>query len=296
MKKHTFLLLSVLAGIMTIAGSCDKSPYKVVDGYIFLQDEGRRNDSTEWVLVWEDHFDKGSLDTSRWTRIGLFTVPQWKVPVEKWKTVTNCFRYITDTDSRVVEFDSTNILLKGIINPDSLTGPDPRPYLTGGIYTWEKFAFQYGRLEVRAKLDPAWGAWPAIWTMPQKKIYDHHNGEMDLMERLNHDDFAYQTTHNVFSKVLNVNNPPRSTKAKINPDDYNVYSVSWYPDKLVYGVNGVDTYTYPKVNGGGTFQWPFDQPFYIIIDQQMEHVWPGPISHPEELPISMTVDWVRLYQ
>jgi hypothetical protein len=28
----------------------------------------------------------------------------------------------------------------------------------------------------------------------------------------------------------------------------------------------------------------------------MEHEWPGKITKPEELPISMTVDWVRLYQ
>lgn len=296
MKKYKFILLAILGGFAI--NSCDeKSPYVLADDYIYVQKEGRRNDSTEWVLVWEDHFDKGYLDTTRWTRIGLFTSPEWKVPVEKWRSVTNCFRYITSTDDRVVGFDASNIMLKGIMNPDSLTGDDPRPYLTGGIYSRHKFAFQYGRLEVKAKLDPAWGAWPAIWTLSEEKIFPtHHNGEMDLMERLNHDDFVYQTTHNQFSKVLKVNDPPRSTKAKIDTANYNVYSVSWYPDKLVYGVNGADTYTYPKVPGGGTFQWPFDQPFYIIIDQQMEHVWPGPISHPEELPISMTVDWVRLYQ
>jgi len=34
--------------------------------------------------------------------------------------------------------------------------------------------------------------------------------------------------------------------------------------------------------------------FYLF--QQMEHEWPGMITHPEELPISMTVYWVRLYQ
>jgi len=295
MKKNRFILLAIMGGIIAF-GSCDRSPYKIVDNYIYVQREDRRNDSTEWALVWEDQFDKGYLDTTRWTRIGLFTSPQWKVPVEEWRSVTNCFRYITATDDRVVGFDAENIMLKGIINPDSMTG-DPRPYLTGGIYSWNKFAFQYGRLEVKAKLDPAYGAWPAIWTLPEKRIYPtHHNGEMDLMERLNHDDFAYQTTHNQFSKRLKVNDPIKSAKAKINPDDYNVYIVSWYPDKLVYAVNGVVSYTYPKVQGAGTFQWPFDQPFYLLIDQQMEHPWPGPITNPEELPISMTVDWVRLYQ
>jgi hypothetical protein len=35
----------------------------------------------------------------------------------------------------------------------------------------------------------------------------------------------------------------------------------------------------------GSYQWPF----YLIIDQQMEHDWLGMITNPEELPIGMTV-------
>jgi beta-glucanase (GH16 family) len=119
---------------------------------------------------------------------------------------------------------------------------------------------------------------------------------MDIVERLNHEDSAYQTTHNHYTITLKQDTPKKFAKVPIRPDDYNVYSVSWFPDKLVYAINGIVSYVYPKVPGAGTYQWPFDQPFYLIIDQQMEGSWPGPISHPEELPINMTVDWVRLYQ
>lgn len=272
------------------------TPYDVVDGYMFVQKEDRRNDSIEWKLVWEDQFDQGVLDTTHWTRIGLFTSPQWKTTVDKWQENTGCFRYITATDDRVVQFDDDHILLKGIVNDDTLNG-DPRPYLTGGIYTWSKFAFQYGRIEIRAKLDPAFGAWPAIWMLSEKEVFpDQHNGEMDIMERLNHDEYAYQTTHNHWTITLKQDTPKKYNTGKIDPDGYNVYSVSWYPDKLVYAINGVETITYPKVPGAGTYQWPFDQPFYLFLDQQMEGSWPGKITHPEELPISMVVDWVRLYQ
>ena len=293
-NKTNFPAILALLSLMTVA--CDNNPYELKDGYMYVQKEDRRNESTEWQLVWEDNFNKGSLDTTVWNRIGLFETPKWKVPVEKWREVKNCFRYITATDPRVVQFDEDNIKLMGIINPDSLTG-DPRPYLTGGIYSWGKFAFQGGRIEIRAKLDQAYGMWPAIWMLSEKDIYpNQHNGEMDIMEKLNHDDFAYQTTHNHYTITLKQNEPKKSATAKIDTAGYNVYSVSWYPDKLVYSINGVKSYEYPKVPGAGTFQWPFDQPFYLLIDQQMEHEWPGPISRPEELPISMTVDWVRLYQ
>lgn len=281
-----------------IFASCshDNQPYEVLDNYIFVQKEKRRNDSTKWQLVWEENFNRRELDTTHWTRIGLFTSPQWKLPIERWQENTGCFRYISATDKRVVQFDEENIYLKGIVNKDTLKG-DPRPYLTGGIYTWGKFAFQYGRIEIKAKLDPAYGAWPAIWMLSEKEIYpNQHNGEMDIMERLNHDDFAYQTTHNHFTINLKQDIPKKFATAKINADDYNIYSVSWFPHKLVYAVNGKTSYEYPKVPGAGTFQWPFDQPFYLFLDQQLEGNWPGKITNTEELPINMVVDWVRLYQ
>jgi beta-glucanase (GH16 family)/Tfp pilus assembly protein PilF len=270
--------------------------YNKNDAYIFIQKPERRNEQTKWELVWEDNFNNGYLDTTHWSKIGLFSTPKWKMPKEKWRDNTGCFRYITDTDDRVVQFDAENILLRGIVNNDTING-DPRPMLTGGIYSYNKFAFQYGRIEVRAKLDPAHGAWPAIWMLSEKDIYpDQNNGEMDIMERLNHDSFAYQTTHNHATITLKQETPKKYNTGKIDPSGYNTYSVSWYPDKLVYAINGIETITYPKVAGGNTYQWPFDQPFYLIIDQQLEGSWPGKVTNLKELPINMTVDWVKLYQ
>lgn len=285
------ILLGIINGFIL-----PKKYYKKVDGYIFIQNKDRRNESTKWELVWEENFNSGSLDTNKWSLIDLFTSPNWKTPKEKWRENTGCFRYITGFNQDVVKFDKENILLRGIVNQDTIQG-DPRPFLTGGIYSWRKFAFQYGRLEIRAKLDPAYGAWPAIWMKSEKEIYpDQHNGEMDIMERLNHDPFAYQTTHNHYTITLKQDVPKKFNTGKIHINDYNIFSVSWYPDKLVYAINGEETITYPKVVGAGTYQWPFDQPFYLIIDQQLEGSWPGKVKHPEELPINMTVDWVRLYQ
>lgn len=288
----------LLAGLgILLLSSCHQQPYEVRDGYMYVQRPERRNAQTEWKLVWSDEFTKKQLDTTVWSRIGLFDTPKsWKTPVDKWREVTNCFRYISANDPRVVTFDGEHIQLKGIINPDSLTG-DPRPYLTGGVYTWRKFAFQYGRIEVRARLDQAYGMWPAIWMLSETEHYQNqHNGEMDIMEKLNHDDFAFQTTHNHHTIHLKKELPPKSATGKIDTLGYNIYSLSWYPDSLVYAINGVKTYTYPKVEENNTLQWPFDQPYYLFLDQQMEHEWPGKITNPDQLPISMDVDWVRLYQ
>ncbi len=58
----------------------------------------------------------------------------------------------------------------------------------------ERNCFTGGRVEVCARLQAAKGAWPAIWMLPEKAEWPK-GGEIDIMERLNHDRIAYQTTH-----------------------------------------------------------------------------------------------------
>lgn len=49
------------------------------------------------------------------------------------------------------------------------------------LTTSESFSFQYGRMEVRAKLPAVSGAWPAIWLLGDKWEWPN-NGEIDIME------------------------------------------------------------------------------------------------------------------
>ncbi|MBK6284127.1 MAG: hypothetical protein IPF54_17105 [Draconibacterium sp.] len=53
----------------------EKLHYKNVDNYMFVQNEERRNDSTEWQLVWEDNFSMGFLDTTHWTGLVFLLRP-----------------------------------------------------------------------------------------------------------------------------------------------------------------------------------------------------------------------------
>lgn len=302
MNRSIVIILGILLTI-SCSKKADENPYNIENQYMYVQKEDRRNDSTEWEIIWEDNFDSGTLDTTHWTKIGLYTserllnaFPKLKTDKNAWREITNHWSsYMSAKNPEAVQFDEDNIVLRGIINKDT-TGWDNRPYHTGGIWTRHKFAFQYGRVEIRAKIDPAYGAWPAIWMLPQMKIYENqHNGELDIMERLNHDPYAYQTIHSHWNLNLKLEKPQRFDTIRINPDAYNTYALEWYPEKLIFSVNGNTNFEYEKIPGGGTFQWPFDQPFYLIVDQQLEG-WPGKVTDPGELPIDMTIDWVRVYQ
>lgn len=235
----------------------------------------------EWELVWTEDFDSGVLDTAVWSKTDRGK-PDWQNTQSK---NDSCY-----------EFRDGLLILKGIVNPD--TSVDPAPYLTGGIWTKDKKAFEPGRFEVRVRLHGAKGAWPAVWLLP----YEHEKyewpmgGELDIMERLNNNHVAYQTVHSNYTQNLGrTANPPQGGTYPIDREGWNVYGVDILPDSIVFHINGRPTLTYPKINGGADGQFPFYIPQYLLIDMQLGGRWVGEVD-PADLPVEMEVDWVKYYK
>lgn len=232
-----------------------------------------------WELVWEDSFNReGFIDTAIWS----------KIP-----------RGVSDWNNYMSSFDSCyavkngNLVLYGIKNH---TQPqDTAPYLTGGLYTKGKKTFAEGKLEIRAKLGSITGAWPAFWMLPENAPWPM-GGEIDIMEHLNSDTLVYQTVHTHYTHTLGIKDNPKSGyTAPINPNDYNVYGVELHRDSLVFSVNRQRVFAYPRIETDQTGQYPFDKPFYLLIDMQLGGEWVGKVN-PEELPVKMEIDWVRFYK
>lgn len=235
----------------------------------------------EWKLVWEENFDGTELDTTVWSKISRGK-PDWQ----------NTMSY----DERCYELSNGTLILRGIVNDD--LQKDPSPYLTGGVWSKGKKAFDGGRVEVKAKLKGAQGAWPAIWMLPfeSEKYGWPKGGEIDIMERLNYDSIAYQTVHSYYTYTLGENkNPLNGATGSINPHDFNVYGVDFWPDSLVFHINGTKTFTYPRIETDKEGQFPFNKLQYLLIDMQLGGAWVGEVD-PTGLPSEMTVDWVRHYQ
>lgn len=235
----------------------------------------------EWTLVWEDNFDGPAFDESVWSKI-----PRGH---SDWNDQM-------DLNDACFAMRDGKLVLKGIVNPNAEN--DTIGYITGGLYTKGKKAFHRGRLEIKAKLQAARGAWPAFWLMPFDTVNNQwpDGGEIDIMERLNKDTFAYQTIHSYYTKVLEIkDNPPYYSTGTIHPDEFNVYTVEMHPDSLVFFINENRTFSYPRIETDQKGQYPFDKPFYLLIDMQLGGDWVGPV-HLEDLPVEMEIDWVRFYQ
>ena len=103
-------------------------------------------------MIWQDDFESTELDTGKCTRISP-NKADWGIHMT--------------TDPQCYKIANEKLHLKGIVNPDTLL--DPRPFLIGGVYIKGKFAFQYGKIEIHARLEYACGAWPSMRMLAEQK-------------------------------------------------------------------------------------------------------------------------------
>ena len=175
-------------------------------------------------------------------------------------------------------------------------------YQTSGLESRDKFAFQYGKVEVRARFTKtAQGGWPAIWMMPQTGKYPGgwpYGGEIDIMEQLNHEKIVHHTVHSYYTNILGNKTPAVTATAPVVSNDFNVYGIKWSKDEIVFMVNGKETFRYANMylaDEAEKKQWPFDVPFYMMFDYAVggPNTWPGAITD-SELPAKMEIDWIRV--
>lgn len=237
-------------------------------------------DRSKWKLVWQDEFTENELNEAKWARC--------KRAGSNWND-TMC------ADPRLLVIKDGVLHLRGTENDDP--EKDSAPFLTAGVTSRKKYAFQYGLVQIRARCKSAQGAWPALWMMPETRPKVGY-GEIDIMEHLNFDDKVYQTVHSDYTKKHRDKPPQRYCTPRIDRDGWNTYGVKWDADNIVFTVNGKPTLTYPRMPELGDSQWPFDTPYYFILSMQIGGGWvngSGP-TNPEHYPAGMEIDWVRVYQ
>ena len=237
--------------------------------------------SKVWTMIFEDNFNTtGGFDNSKWSYSSRINSVAWA-------------KYLTSSPD-YASLDGSNLVLK---MDNKVISGDAVPYHSSGIETSGKFSFTYGKVEVRAKFNQGMGSWPAIWMMPASPVaYGGwpNSGEIDILEHVNNENVIHQTVHN--GAVTNSNGVSSVTKSTAyNVSDYNTYGMIWTETKIEFYLNGTLTNTYTKPANATSVQWPYNKPFYLILNQSGGAGWPGPITD-NHLPFEMLVDWVRVSQ
>lgn len=165
-----------------------------------------------------------------------------------------------------------------------------------------KFAFKYGRVEVRAKLPTGVGTWPAIWTLGKNinepggfysSTYGTKNwpacGEIDIMEHWGDNQNYIQSamhTPSSYGGTVNLGGQTVPTASS----DFHIYTLVWTAEKMEFFVDGVKHYTYnPSVKNANT--WPFDAEQYLLLNVAIQNKINSSFTQS-----AMEVDYVRVYQ
>ena len=178
----------------------------------------------------------------------------------------------------------------------SFKGSDGKIY-SGRVYAKVKRGWTYGYIEGRIKLPKGKGTWPAFWMMPVNFRSWPADGEIDIMEEVGyHPNYVSSSLHanaHVHSNGTQVTHEMLCEGAE---DDYHVYGIEWTADRITTYVDGQLQLEYAN-RGLGRDDWPYDAPFYIILNLAWGGDWGGAKGVDEgALPAEMLVDYVRVYQ
>ena len=166
--------------------------------------------------------------------------------------------------------------------------PDGYNYASSRIDTQNKKSFLYGRIDITAIVPNGVGTWPAAWLLPANNKYEDlsptsnnvrymNGGEIDLIEEVG---FNPNVEYGIVHSISDLSNPNGvgdfSTVNIANSNStYNTYSLLWTPTSITFEVNNEPFYIYNKKPGANYQTWPFDQPFYLILNLAIGGTWGG---------------------
>ena len=237
-------------------------------------------------LVWADEFEKAGLpDSTKWDQ---------EVGDNGWGN--NELQYYTARRAENARVENGKLVIEA--RKDNYQG---KKYTSARLLTRDKTTWTHGRIEAMAKLPKGVGTWPAVW-MLGKNITTAgwpRCGEIDIMEHVGYDE---GTVHgSVHSETYNhVKGTQRTSKMTV-PDvasAFHLYAIDWTADQIEFFIDDKLYYTVQKSTLGNTdAQWPFNQPFFLILNVAVGGNWGGQKGVDETIwPQRMEVDYVRVYQ
>jgi len=230
-------------------------------------------------LVWEEDFKSATLDESVWN----FELGNGCPNICGWGN--NEREFYTKENHKLV---NGNLVITAKKDGDK--------YTSTRITTKGKKQFQYGRIEARAKLPVGKGIWPAFWMLGSNidKAGWPKSGEIDILEYIGKEPHTVYTTLHT-QEHHGDHASSKKTNFPTIENGFHVYAVEWTKDKMDFYVDDQLVYTFspdPKTEGS----WPFNQPFYIIVNMAVGGNFGGPEVDDNIFPQEYTIDYVRVYQ
>jgi beta-glucanase (GH16 family) len=255
--------------------------------------EPRRVDSASKgrTLIWSDEFN--GPDGSR------PNPGKWHIVQDGSGFGNNEQQYYTDRQVNVHQ-EKGNLVITARKEP--FTGRDgvSRAYTSARLETEGRFQQKYGRIEARIKLPNGQGIWPAFWMLGNDipSAGWPACGEIDIMENVGFEPLKVHGS--LHGPGYSGNNPLTGTytltKSARFSDDFHVFAVEWEPSVVRFYVDDSLYETQTIDNIPSSKRWAFDHPFFILLNVAVGGNWPGSPDGTSSFPVSMLVDYVRVYR
>jgi beta-glucanase (GH16 family) len=238
---------------------------------------------TEWKLFWSDEFNyEGLPDSTKWG---------YNVGGDGWGN--NELQYYTEADPANVSVSNGSLKITALKQKKG-----DKDYTSTRLVTDGKVDFTYGKIEIKAKLPPGRGLWPAFWMLGSnhKTVGWPECGEIDIMEHVGFEkDSVFGTVH---TKSYNhIINTQKGRKAFIeNPySEFHTYAIEWTPERMDFLLDD-KVYNHIENEHKTTAEWPFDSPFFILVNMAVGGNLGGKFGVDTTVfPAVMEVDYIRVY-
>lgn len=237
-------------------------------------------------LVWSDEFSTPGLpDPTKW---------KYDVGGNGWGNKELDY----DTDARLenARIEDGKLIIEA--RKESYKGNN---YTSARLLTAGKHSWKYGRIEVMAKLPQGRGTWPAIWMLGDNigTAGWPRCGELDIMEHVGYDQgVVHGTAHTeAYNHVKGTQKEGKVTIPTVS-SGFHLYAIEWTDKQIGFFVDDNRYYTVERsILGGTEDKWPFDQPFFLILNLAIGGNWGGLQGIDDSIfPQRMEVDYVRVYQ
>ena len=204
--------------VMTLTGGTD----------IPLTMKDIKNPAKELNLVWFDEFDGTGLNGDYWSLTDRMYADNKKM--------------FTTTDSKVFEVKNGEAVMRAYKDGDKY-------YTNKTLTTMGRMSFQYGYLEMYAKVPTARGAFPSFWlqSAPSHRTVDYMT-EVDVFEIFDWNKMEFTTHKWYFNKTTGKeehhcwNDPKTTVYTDIEWDslskDYHRYGFGWTQTEMYFTVDG----------------------------------------------------------
>ena len=265
----------------------------------YLADTSAPKPITGMSLVWNDEFNiDGKPNSTIWKYEQGFVRNQ---ELQWYQTDNaNCANGVLIIEGRKEK----------VIDPNYVQGSDDwrksrefAEYTSSSINTNGQKQFQFGRFEIRARINTSKGAWPAIWTLGINGEWPAC-GEIDLME--------YYPVKNVPTILANTAwgtsqqwianwNSKQVPLSKFTTNDtgwvnkFHIWRMDWNKDTINLYLDDTllnTTLLSQTLNADGSN--PFLHPHYILLNLALGSNGGDPSS--TVFPIKYEIDYVRIYQ